>query len=331
MIDTAIVGLGWWGRHIVGSLHDRSDKLRIVLGVDQRADALDELPETQRPRLVAELETALADPDIEAVILATPHSLHEQQIVRCAAAGKHVFVEKPLALNKASASRALAACEAANAVLGVGHMRRYEPALVEIKRLVDSGELGTLMHVESNFSHDLLANVDSNDWRASASESPLPALSAMAIHLTDAYLHLFGPISEVYAHSTQRLGNWGSGDVLTVQFRFESGMTGSLSTILVTPMYVRFQVFGSEAWVESLSDVHPGQEGVTRLTVARSGEARQTQELHSIDTVLANLESFADAVEGRAPYPFTRAQKLGNIAVMDAIIESARTGRPVAP
>ncbi len=108
-------------------------------------------------------------------------------------------------------------------------------------------------------------------------------------------------------------------------------MTGSLSTILVTPMYVRFQVFGSEAWVESLSDVHPGQEGLTRLTVARSGEARQTQELHSIDTVLANLDAFADAVEGRAPYPFTRAEKLGNIAVMDAIIESARTGRPVAP
>ncbi len=329
MIDAAIVGLGWWGRHIIGSLHDRSDKLRIVLGVDQRADALDALPEAQRPTLVTSLDEALANPDIDAVILATPHSLHEKQIVRCAASGKHVFSEKPLTLNKAGAKRALDACEAAGVVLGVGHMRRFEPALVEIKRLVETGELGTLMHVESNFSHDLLANVDADDWRASESESPIPALSAMAIHLTDAYLHLFGPINEVFALSTQRCGNWGSGDVLTVQFRFESGMTGSLSTILVTPLYMRFQVFGSDAWAEALSDVHPGKKGVTRLTLAQTGQERQVQELHSIDTVRANLEAFADAVDGRAPYPFTRAEKLGNVAVMEAIIESARTGQPI--
>jgi predicted dehydrogenase len=151
----------------------------------------------------------------------------------------------------------------------------------------------------------------------------------MAIHLTDAYLYLFGAISEVFALSTQRCGNWGSGDVLSVQFRFESGMTGSLSTILVTPLYMRFQVFGSDAWAEALSDVHPGKKGITRLTLAQTGEERQVQELHSIDTVRANLEAFADAVEGRAPYPFTRAEKLANVAVMEAIIESARSGQPV--
>lgn len=329
MIDSAIVGLGWWGRRIISSLHGHSDKLRVVLGVDPCADALDEVPREQRPRPATDLDTALADPGIDAIILATPHSLHEEQIVRCAAAGKHVFAEKPLTLDKAGARRAIDACENANVVLGVGHMRRYEPALVEIKRLVEAGELGTLMHVESNFSHDLLANVDPKDWRASESEPPIPALSAMAIHLTDAYLHLFGPIAEVYAHSTNRCGRLG--DALAVQLRFESGMTGSLSTILVTPMYVRFQVFGAEAWVESLSDVHPGQEGITRLTVARTGEDRQTQELDYVDTVLANLEAFADAAEGRAPYPFTSAEKLGNIAVMEAIVESARTAQPVAP
>ncbi|MGI9258436.1 MAG: Gfo/Idh/MocA family protein, partial [Gammaproteobacteria bacterium] len=278
-IDVAIVGLGWWGRRIVSSLHE-SDKLRVSLAVDARADALDELPEEQRPRLVSELDDALTDDKIDAVILATPHSLHEEQILRCAFAEKHVFSEKPLTLTAAGAERVVAACDDSNVVLGVGHMRRYEPALVEIKRLIDAGELGTLMHVESNFSHDLLADVDPADWRASADESPIPALSAMAIHLTDAYLHLFGPIEEVYALSTSRAGRWGSGDVLTIQCRFASGMTGSLSTILVTPMYVRFQVFGADAWVEALSDVHPGAEGVTRLAVSRSGAERVSSELH---------------------------------------------------
>ena len=330
MINVAIVGLGWWGRRIVASLDGQSEKLRIVLAVDARADAAAELPESQRPRTVTELNDALADDTIDAIILATPHSLHEEQILRCAEAGKHVFSEKPLTLTTASAKRVVAACNAANVVLGVGHMRRYEPALVEIKRLVDSGELGTLMHVESNFSHDLLADVDPADWRASADESPIPALSAMAIHLTDAYLHLFGPIEEVYALSTSRAGRWGAGDVLTVQFRFASGMTGSLSTLLVTPMYVRFQVFGGDAWVEALSDVHPGSEGVTRLTISRSGTERTSSELHSIDTVRANLEAFADAVEGRTPYPFTSAEKIGNVAVMEAVIQSAATNLPVS-
>lgn len=331
MISAAIVGLGWWGQRITSCLHGNTDKLQIVLGVDKRTDALDALPQDTRPHLVSDIEIALTDPDIDAIILATPHSLHEEQITRCAAAGKHVFCEKPLALSKASAERALAACDKADVVLGLGQMRRYEPSLVAIKRLLADGKLGELMHVEANFSHDLLANVDPGDWRAAATESPIPALSAMAIHLTDAYIHLFGPIEEVFAYSTQRCGSGGSGDVLSVQFRFRSGMTGSLSTILVTPMYVRFQVFGSEAWVESLSDVHPGQEGVTRLTVARTGEERAVQNLDYVDTVLANLEAFSDAIAGNAPYPFTREEKLGNVAVMEAIIESARTGQAVAP
>ncbi len=331
MINAAIVGLGWWGQRIVSSLHGSSDKIRIVLGVDQRPDAGNKLPQEMRPHLVTNLHEALVNPKIDAVILATPHSLHEEQILRCAAASKHVFCEKPLALSKASAERARAACDAADVLLGIGHMRRYEPSLTAIKRLVDKNKLGSLMHVEANFSHDVLANLDPADWRAAAAESPIPALSGMAIHLTDAYIYLFGPIDEVFAYSTKRCSNWGSGDTLTAQFRFESGMTGSLSTILVTPMYVRFQVFGAEAWVEALSDVHPGQKGTTRLTIARTGKERQVQELNYVDTVLTNLEAFADAVEGRAPYPFTRVQKLGNVAVMEAIIKSARTGQPVTP
>jgi len=108
-------------------------------------------------------------------------------------------------------------------------------------------------------------------------------------------------------------------------------MTGALSTILVTPMYVRFQVFGSSAWVEARSDVHPGKDGITTLTIARSGAAKQVVELNAIDTVVTNLEAFAKAVENRAPYPFTRAEKLGNVAVMEAIVKSVGSGSPAKP
>lgn len=328
MIKAGIVGLGWWGRHIVGSLAG-SDKLRIIRGVEPRPDVLNLLPAEARFPVTSNLDDALQDHEIDAILLATPHSTHEKQIVRSAQAGKHVFAEKPLTLTRDSAERAINACDAAGVVLGIGHERRFEPAMEAIQGLVRSESLGTLMHVESNFSHDLLANVDPNDWRASPTESPIPALSAMGIHLTDAYIHLFGPIREVFAQTTQRISRWGSGDTLSVQFLFASGLTGYLSTLLVTSMFVRFQVFGSSGWAQARSDVHPGQEGITRLSLSRSGKILQVRELEYRDTVLTNLEAFANAAEGETPYPFTREEKLGNVATMEAIVESARTGIPV--
>lgn len=328
MIPTAIVGLGWWGRHIAACLRQPGSKLELLRGVDSRAAELGALSQQYAFPITAKLDDALADPDIDAVVLATPHSQHEAQIIACAGAGKHVFCEKPLALTVASAQRTIDACEAADVVLGVGHERRFEPAFAEIKKLIDSGSLGTLMHLEANFSHDLLANLDPSDWRASPEESPIPALSAMAIHLTDVYLYLCGPIAEVFAYSTKRVGNWGAGDVLSVQLLFDSGLTGFMSTILVTPMFVRSQVFGSEAWIEARSDVHPGQPGITKLTISRTGCEKVVTDLEFADTVRTNLDAFADAVAGAAPYPISTQEKLGTIAVMEAIVESVRTDRP---
>ncbi len=329
MIKTAIAGLGWWGQRICECLDQEGAKLDIVRGADPRVAELGEVSEKFGIPIASTLDEALEDSTIEAVILATPHSVHEDQIVACAEAGKHIFAEKPLTLSAAGAKRAIDACEAAGIVLAVDHERRFEPAFVKVKKMIDSGDLGTLMHLEANFSHDVLANVDPNDWRASPEESPIPALSAMSIHLTDAYQYLCGPIAEVFAYATKRIGNWGTGDVFTLQVQFESGLTGSMSSILVTPMYVRFQAFGSKAWVEARSDTHPGAPGITKFTIARTGHDHVVEDLEYVDTVRLNLEAFADAVNGLAPYPITNAEKLGNIAVVDAIIESVRTGQPV--
>ena len=158
MISAAIVGLGWWGRHIVASLNG-NDKLRITRGVEPRLDVLNLLPSDAQFPITSSLDDALRDDEIDAIVLATPHSTHEEQIIRSAQAGKHVFAEKPLTLTRGSAERAINACDRAGVVLGIGHERRFEPAMEAIKELVRSESLGTLMHVESNFSHDLLANV----------------------------------------------------------------------------------------------------------------------------------------------------------------------------
>jgi len=328
MINAAIIGLGWWGRHILNSLHG-SERIRVVRAIDQNDTAFESLPDDPGLTLSADLQDALGDAAVDAVILATPHTAHVEQTVACAAAGKHVFVEKPLALTRAGAAQAIEVCQRAGVQLGVGHERRFEPAMAEIAALIKAGELGTIMHVESNFSHDFLAHIDPDDWRAAPEESPLPALTGMGIHLTDAYLHLIGPVEEVFTLSATRRDAWKSGDTFSVLLRFADGATGYINAILETPLFVRTHVFGSRGWVEARCDTHPAQPGMTRLSVCLTGQEIETRELDPIDTVRANLEAFADAVSGRAPYPVPDAEKLANIALFEAIIKSANSGAAV--
>jgi predicted dehydrogenase len=328
MLRAAIVGLGWWGKHIVGSLGE-SDKIDIIRAVDINAEGMRDFADQNRLMLSGDFQDALDDEAVELVILATPHSLHEDQIVRVAAAEKHVFCEKPLCLTAASAKRAIDACSVAGVQLGIGHERRFEPAMVEIQRMIAADELGTIMHAESNFSHDKLANVPLTDWRTSSAEAPAAGMTGMGIHLTDAYLNMLGPVSEVFAQTAKRVLTWENGDVVSVQLRFESGATGYLSAILVTPLFLRYQVFGSDAWAEARNPTHPDTPGESFLTVCRAGGQPETRRFEWIDSVRANFESFADSITEGTPYAFSSEQKLHNIEIFEAICRSVTGGTPV--
>jgi predicted dehydrogenase len=178
MIDAAIIGLGWWGRRHVEAARDTGAGLRYVLGVTHEPDEIADFAAEQRLPIATDYAVALADPAIRAVVLATPHTLHPAQVEAAAEAGKHVFCEKPFALDVGDAARAVAACRRAGVVLGVGHDWRYRPALVEIKRMIEAGELGTVMQVEANYSHDILADVPPGTWRADAAEAPAGGMTA---------------------------------------------------------------------------------------------------------------------------------------------------------
>ncbi|WP_375460648.1 Gfo/Idh/MocA family protein [uncultured Enterovirga sp.] len=327
MIKAAVAGLGWWGQHIVRRMAG-SEVLRIVAAVETNPERSAFAAE-HGIRFASELPEVLRDPEIDAVILATPHALHTGQVLAVAAAGKHVFCEKPLALNRADAERSVEACRQAGVMLGIGHERRYEAAIGELRQLVRSGALGTIMHAEANFSHDKLANVPEGDWRASPADAPAAGMTAMGVHLTDLYLDLFGPIREVFAATTSRVAYHRTGDVISVLLRFESGATGYLNAILVTPLYIGLTVFGSEGWAEIRNHTHPDTPGPTTLTVQYRDGRRESRDYDWRDTVREGLETFARAIGG-APYPFTEAEKVGNVAVLEAICRSAATNAPVA-
>src|SRR5690242_12633341 len=117
MIRAAIVGMGWWGKTLVESVAD-SDRIRFVAGATRKRTAdLEQFAGSQRLRLLDGFEAALADPDVDAIVLATPHSTHTRQVIAAAAAGKHVFCEKPFALTRADAEQAVSAMRQAGLTL----------------------------------------------------------------------------------------------------------------------------------------------------------------------------------------------------------------------
>ena len=199
MLNLAVIGLGWWGQTHLRATHEKSDTVRITTVVDLNAELAKSTANEFGLKAAESYQAVLADPEIDGVILVTPHSLHTDQIVACAAAGKHIFTEKPFALKKADAERAVEAAESAGIQIGLGHNQRYGAPQTIVKQMIDDGELGEIMHLEGNTSHDTLSNVQS--WRMDIEEAPGGGLWHMGSHHIDLFNHYIGAITEVYALS----------------------------------------------------------------------------------------------------------------------------------
>ena len=154
MLNAAVIGLGWWGKHIIGCL-DGSDCLKIDHAKDISSNEAGNFAASKGIEFTSDFEEVLKNPKIDALIIVTPHSLHEKQVLAAAAAGKQNFCEKPFSLTENSEKRMLEACAKNNLVVGIGHERRFEGAFVEMKRMIDEGDLGTLLHLEFNASYNL--------------------------------------------------------------------------------------------------------------------------------------------------------------------------------
>ena len=316
MINAGIAGLGNWGRTLVNSVQGKSQRIRFTAGCTGRRDRAEDYCRELAIDLRDNLDDLLSDPRLDAIVLATPHSQHAEQIAAAARVGKQVFVEKPFTLDKASAETARAAAEDAGIVLALGHNRRFLASMARVRELATSGALGTLLHVEGNFSASGALRYTEEHWRASAAESPAGGMTGLGVHMVDAFISFLGPIDAVNCISLRRAASVAVDDTTTMLLRFASGITGNLTTLFATERLWRLQAFGSAGWVE--------MRNYDRLVIRLKGEDERVEEFPAMDMEFAELEAFADACDGGAPYPLSLDDAVHGAAVLEAIITSAK-------
>jgi predicted dehydrogenase len=319
MINCAIAGLGRWGRALVEASRAGS-RLNVMQAIETDPERAKHFCNERGITLADNFKSILKDDAIEAVLLATPHSQHHDQVIAAAASGKQVFCEKPLALRRDDAQRMFDACRNANVVLAVGHNRRFWPSMRGLREIVASGELGTILHVEGHNSNEN-SQVITTGWRLSPTESPGGGLTGAGLHVLDAFVGLLGPIDRVYARLHSHAPGPPPLDSALLAIDFASGTTGTLATVRATPFYWRVHVFGTKGSAEVLDDV--------TTIVRKSGHAPKTVHYLPIDVLAAELGAFADAVEAKQPFPVPEADVLATLCAFEAALRSMETGQPV--
>ncbi len=325
MLQLAVIGLGWWGRTLIDTLAG-SSVVKVVAATDTNPDAA-AIAAVRSIRFLPDFDAVLADNSIDAVLLATPHSTHFDLIVRAASSRKHVFCEKPLCMTRADAVAAIGACNSAGVTLGIGHEKRFEPPIEAVRGMVVSGELGAILQIEANFSQNQFLELAADNWRLSAREAPAGPLTATGIHLLDLSVSLLGKAEYALASVSTLGSNLDNGDTLGALVRFRSGANALISAVLATPFEGRFAVYGSNGWAEVRDKARPeASKGWTLMTSARDG-TRGLREFPPAPAVRLNIEAFATAAQGGAPYPIKQDEMIETIACLEAIIASAREMR----
>ncbi len=326
-IRTAVIGLGWWGRHIAKVLRD-SLILRVTHGFDPSAQDVSDFADQHGFALADSFEAILKDRSIDGVVLATPHSLHESQAVAVIAAGKQLFCEKPLALNVRGARRILELCEEKGVVLGIGHERRFEPAMEETLAILRNRRHGQLLHMEANVSHDALARLDAGNWRHKTSEAPAGVWTGLGVHLSDLFVSFAGRPVSVKARSAKKTKMPGVEDYVSCDLVFESGATGSITCLSATPYYGRLTVFSEKGWVEVRENGNVDLGMPSEFVICDARGERTIKSFPAAPTVRANLEAWALAIgggAGAANYRFTPTEILDNIRILEGVVLSSRS------
>jgi predicted dehydrogenase len=301
----------------------RSDKLKIVSCYSRSAEKRQAFAAKYGCRAAERYEAVLDDHGVEAIVNTTPNDVHLETTRAAAAAGKHVFLDKPIANTIADARALTTTCRSAGVVLALGYQRRRESPFRWIRRQIDDGVFGKLVNAEANISRDRLGKFDLTSWRYTAAGMPGGVMLQIGIHYTDVLEYLLGPVKAVSARLAQIVLPGDNPDVASAVLEHESGALSTLNASYASASeYYVMNVYGKEA--SAYYDLHQGLR-----FLKRGAERSDPIAVEKNDPIREELEEFAAAVRGQGQPEMDGARGTASLAVIRAAVESARTGRRV--
>ena len=314
--------MGWWSDVLADAIQ-RSGKLKIGACYSRSEEKCAKFAAKYACRAAPSYEEILDDPSIAAIINTTPNGTHLDTTREAAAAGKHVFLDKPIA-NTIDEARALTkACRDAKVVLALGYQRRRESHFRWVKEKIDAGNFGKLVNAEANISRDRLGKIDLSSWRYTAQGMPGGVMLQIGIHYTDVLEYLIGPIKAVRAQFARLVLPGDNPDVASLVLEHDNGALSTLNASYASASeYYLMNVYGKEA--SAYYDLHQG------LRYLKRGETRaEPVACAKNDPIVEELEEFARAVRGDGEPEMDGERGTASLGVILAGIRSAKEGRRV--
>lgn len=321
-VRLGFIGLGSWGMRLAASARE-VDGVIVEVGCSRDRSRRDAFAGTFGCRVTADVDELLAL-DVDAVVIATPHSTHRRLVERALAAGRHVLVEKPLTLTVEDGRAVVDAARAAGLVLQVGHQRRLLPANAAIRRWVRDGELGELALIQATIASPS-GLMPRPGWQSDPAERPLGGMTGLGVHMVDTLLSIAGPAATVSARS-HTVGVQGPIDtVTTLEIGLSSGAIGQIavSTVVARAATVTAHGTFATAWSE--------HDGTRLFHQACDAASRSPVDVPSVDALKEQMGCFARSVrDGDQPDADGEAG-LAVVRVMAAARLSVSRGGAVIP
>ncbi len=321
-LRVAALGMGWWS-DVLADAVKRSGELELVACYTRSEEKRRAFAAKYGCRAARSYEEILADRSIAGIINTTPNNVHLETTRAAAGAGKHVFLDKPIANTVADGRDIAQACKEAGVVLALGYQRRRESHFRWIKTEIDEGRFGKLVQAECNISRDRLGQFDLSSWRYTAAGMPGGVMLQIGIHYVDVLEMLMGPVKRVSASLAQLVLPGDNPDVANMTLEHESGALSSLTASYASASeFYMMNVYGKEA--SAYYDLFSGLRHLKRGEKEPRRIATGTN-----DTLREELEEFARCVRDGGKPETDGVWAARNLAVIKAGVRSARESRMI--
>ena len=321
-VRVASLGMGWWS-DVLADAAGRTQDIEIVKCFTRSEGKRNAFAEKYNCQAVASYDDILADDSIQGIINTTPNSIHLETTKAAAEAGKHVFLDKPIA-NTISDAKAITQIVAdCGTILSVGYQRRRESHFKWIRDRIAEGKFGKMVQAEANISRDREGKFDMTSWRYTAEGMPGGVMLQIGVHYVDVLETILGQVKSVSGMASQLVLPGDNPDVAGLLMKHESGAVSTLSAGYASASeYYLMNIYGKE--MTAYYDLHNGLR-----TLERHSDDVVPVSCENNDTIAEELQEFAACIRDGAKPTVDGQRATESLAVILGGVRSVKEGRTV--